>query len=575
MKMRLVTNSIKLSVLASPVYFLAVVLVSIASGLSYGFITMRTQIFFTMLENINSLEDTNVFYTSLMLFVVSIAVNFFLNGLLNYLIEIDARLISLKTNALLHKKVDTLAPIFFEDASNLEKLSLAREGAFINGYIAMIVVLFFTSTIPSIMSVSFFLFKINFILGFVFIGIAIPNLIVFKKMWKNYEDTNEELLRAQRKRNTIEQMLTSKTFFKETRTLNIESFLKPKFKSACEEYEQKSILLKLKNYKLNFKSNMVCLCFYVLTFSYALCLLLTNKIGIADFGVFFTSFSTMIFLIENIFDNDFSVVRDSIHELISLYSIFDATCESKLSIILTSAPEIIVQDVSFCYPGAEKACLQDINFRIKQNQVLAIVGENGAGKTTLSKLLIGLYEPTVGDVKLDNYNTKTHSFFHDISVVNQNFCTYYETIIENIKLGSCDKSETELETFYDVNAKKLFPDKDLQIGREFGGVELSMGKGQRLAILRGGYKDSFYLVLDEPTASIDPESESEIIRELQAMTENRTAIVVTHRLAFTKRADKILVLYNGKQIEFGSFDELMTNKGYFYEMFSKQAQWYK
>ena len=168
MKLRLVTNSIKLSFLASPSYFIAVVIVSVASGLSYGFITERTQIFFNVLENINTLGNVNIFYRSLIFCVVSLAVNFFLNGLINYLIEVDARLISLKTNKILHDKVNSLPTIFFEESNNLEKVSLVREGAFINGYIAMIVVLFFTSTIPSIISVSYFLSKINFILGFAF-----------------------------------------------------------------------------------------------------------------------------------------------------------------------------------------------------------------------------------------------------------------------------------------------------------------------------------------------------------------------------------------------------------------------
>ncbi|WP_038177292.1 ABC transporter ATP-binding protein, partial [Treponema pedis] len=315
MKLKLIINSIKLAFLASPFYFIFLIFVSVASGLSYGFVTQRTAIFFSTLENIKSAENFQFFYFNLTFFITALCLNFFLNGFINYLIEIDAKKISTITNIKLHKKINSFPVSFFESAENLEKISAAREGAFINGYIAMIVVTFFSSTIPSIISMSYFLFKINFTLGFSCIGIIIPNLIIFKKQWKNFEEADAGLLEAKRKRNYTEEMLTSKIFFKETRTLNIEPFLMEKYERHAIEYEDRSIFVKIQNLKLDLKSNIINFIFYILIFSFSLYLALNGKISISGFGTFFTSIGTMIFLIEQIFDNDFSVVRDSLPEL--------------------------------------------------------------------------------------------------------------------------------------------------------------------------------------------------------------------------------------------------------------------
>ena len=240
--------------------------------------------------------------------------------------------------------------------------------------------------------------------------------------------------------------------------------------------------------------------------------------------------------------------------------------------------------VSFSYPGAKEAALSDVSLTIGENETIAIVGSNGAGKSTFARLLLGLYDPTEGSVRIDGVDTRElnpkDSAGH-ISAVFQRFQCYKMSLRDNVILSDSRKpaDESMVEKALvkaDLDWKgNSFPDGlDTMLARDFGGTELSGGQWQRLAIARGFYRRHNLIVLDEPTAAIDPLEETAVYRKFAEMSKNKTAVVITHRLGSARIADRIVVLDHGRIAETGKHEELIGKKGLYYEMYTAQAKWY-
>lgn len=249
--------------------------------------------------------------------------------------------------------------------------------------------------------------------------------------------------------------------------------------------------------------------------------------------------------------------------------------------------EMIIEfdDVHFTYPGTEKKVLNGLNFKINHGEKVSIVGENGEGKTTMIKLLLGLFHPDSGEIRvggkpLNSYsqNVRRQLF----GPIFQDFIRYSMTIGENVGIGDIEKiNNNEAITAAMCKAKvdtfaEALPDGiDTLLGRDFeGGVDLSGGQWQRVAIARAFMGNKPILILDEPTSQLDPMAESRIYSEFAEMAKNRTAIFITHRLASTVITDRIFVIANGRVTLSGSHDELMEQGGLYADMFNSQKQWY-
>lgn len=238
----------------------------------------------------------------------------------------------------------------------------------------------------------------------------------------------------------------------------------------------------------------------------------------------------------------------------------------------TDGKTLELKDVYFKYPNAKDFAISGINLEINPGEKVAIVGINGSGKSTLSKLLLGEFEPTKGEVLIGGVSSKKlkePEIYDKRSQVSQFFNRYEMSLMENI---SFDKdlifSESDVKSF--VKKKEL--DLESVLGREFGGVELSGGEWQRIAILRGFNKNSEFITLDEPTSAIDPINEKEIYDFFDDNSDGKTEIIITHRLGAIKYVDRILVMENGKIIEDGDFRELTERQGKFKEIYDSQSE---
>lgn len=247
---------------------------------------------------------------------------------------------------------------------------------------------------------------------------------------------------------------------------------------------------------------------------------------------------------------------------------------------------IATRDLSFRYPQAEQHALSGVSLTIRPGERVALVGANGSGKTTLVKLLMGLFRPTAGELDYGDLPascTNPDALWNRSTAVFQDYTRFAFTLGENIGFGRWERMQEpgEIERAArrggaDAVAGRLPDGYETPLGREFeGGTELSGGEWQRVAISRGFMRDADLVVLDEPTASLDPKAEADVFRRFLAMAGGRTTIVVSHRLGSARLCDRILVLREGRLVEEGSHDELVAGNGEYARMWALQAGWYE
>ena len=260
--------------------------------------------------------------------------------------------------------------------------------------------------------------------------------------------------------------------------------------------------------------------------------------------------------------------------------------EGPLKVAHGQAHTIEFRHVSFIYPGTERKVLDDVNLVIRPGETLVLVGLNGAGKTTLLKLLTRLYDPTEGVILLDGEDIRAYNvkdLYSMYGIIFQDFGKYAVSVTENIHFGDIRKELKEEEirkaaeeadaTDYIGHLPGGFNTPLMRIFEEEG-IELSIGQWQKLAIARAFYSDSDVLILDEPTASLDPIAEQEIFNQFDRLRADKTTIFVSHRLSSATVASKIAVLEYGRLIEEGDHRTLMAKRGRYYELFSTQARRY-
>ena len=246
---------------------------------------------------------------------------------------------------------------------------------------------------------------------------------------------------------------------------------------------------------------------------------------------------------------------------------------------------IVFDNVTFRYPGAEVPALRGVSFELRAGQTLAVVGRNGAGKSTLVKLVCRLYDPTEGRILLDGVDLRDldpDELRARISATFQDFVTYQATAAENIALGDVsaieDRPRTERAAM-DGGAHDLImglPNGyDTPLGKWFDrGAELSGGEWQKIALSRAFMRDAQILVFDEPTSALDPISERELFARLHELARGRTTVYVSHRFSTVRQADRILLISDGKVAEEGTHNELLARDGEYAELFLAQASAY-
>lgn len=321
-------------------------------------------------------------------------------------------------------------------------------------------------------------------------------------------------------------------------------------------------------------------------YAYLIYCVISGAISIGSFAMYTGAVTTFAIAFRNVLDSlieiqTYDIYYDKLDEYLNLPKTLR---EGKELIDADRNHSIEFRNVSFQYSGSDVYALKNINITIPFGQKLSIVGENGAGKTTFVKLMTRMYDPTEGEILLDGVNIKTIDYEQYMSIfssVFQDYRLFSFSIKDNVAFAQPmdeDKVRDILEYVgFGEKLRSLQNGIDTSVFKNFdeAGFEPSGGEGQKLALARALYKDAPIVLLDEPTAAMDPKAEYELYQRFNEMVQGKTAVYISHRLSSAKFCDVIAVFRNGQIIEYGTHDELYSKGGLYKALFSMQSQFYR
>lgn len=329
---------------------------------------------------------------------------------------------------------------------------------------------------------------------------------------------------------------------------------------------------------------------YYLAYAVIVWRTIDGSLSIGDLTFLAGSFRRLRSLLEGQLSG-FSQLANQAQYLEDLFGFFEIEPAIVSSPEALSFPEplregFVFENVSFRYDGSERWALRDVSLALRAGEALALVGENGSGKTTLVKLLTRLYDPTEGRILLDGRDLRDYSvedLYRNIGVIFQDFVRYHLTAGQNIAVGRIEAREDAARIraaaeagMADEVIARLPAGYDQPIGKRFrGGVDLSGGEWQKIAIARAYMRKAQVLVLDEPTAALDARSEYEVFQRFRELTEDKTAVLISHRFSTVRMADRIIVLAEGQVEAAGTHEELLAAGGRYAELFELQAEGYR
>ncbi len=498
------------------------------------------------------------------------------------MVKIDSK-VGMELSMELGEKGARLSLVQYEDAEINNRLKRARDciqqGRFSDLSLSVFNIL---GEVLKVTSTLIVLAAFSPLLAVVSLLSVIPYFIVRAIRGKEFYELKKYQAASERKRDYLYHLFGDKRAVKELRIFGIEAYIEQKLYKTRDKMNRELWKFKKRDIGSFFLCDMLCKSGYVLSIVIAILLLLNNRL---EFGVLaaalvaFTSFqmAAKYFLISLGRIPECAAFVKDYYDFIDIGE--ETRGEEKFN---QNFEEIAVNHVDFSYPNAKRSAISDVSFHIKQKESIAIVGNNGSGKTTLVKLLTGLYKAQKGEIFYGEQNINSlnpKEFYENISIVSQDFIKYEMSLRENVgisdwkKMGDTEKirellKKMELPEFSDEDSLEQ------PLGSEFGGRELSIGQWQKLAIARGMFKKSSIIVLDEPTAALDPIMESNILKMFLKIAKEKTAIIVSHRIGICREVDKIIVMKNGRVTEIGNHKELLERKGEYYQLYKMQQKWY-
>jgi ATP-binding cassette, subfamily B, bacterial len=388
----------------------------------------------------------------------------------------------------------------------------------------------------------------------------------------------------------LRQAGATKEAAKELKLFNLASFFTDRFAKLSDVVYEQDVELARKRLGIGSILSFISTGGYYGAYTYVIWRTVTRGLSIGTFYFLTTAIMQASSNIQQVFST-LSGIADQALFLTDLLAFFqmEPTIRSKPNALPAPRPirrGFEFRDVSFQYPGNERRVIDHLNFSLRPGERVALIGENGQGKTTIVKLITRLYDPTEGQILLDGIDLREYALedlYREIGVIFQDFMRYEMTARENIAVGKIDTLE-DLNALKDAAHKSLadqviarLPGSyDQMLGRRFdGGVDLSGGEWQKLALARAYLRNAQLLVLDEPTAALDARSEFEVFERFAELTTGKMALFISHRFSTVRMADRIVVLENGRIAEEGKHDDLTLLGGRYAEMFELQAASYR
>jgi ATP-binding cassette subfamily B protein len=580
--LKVILFGLKVNMTALPGLFIGINVISIFHGVFHGFATFMTQQFYDSVESVLR-NRSSIRHACLMIAALGLSciVRELLNGLDNFMLDAAFSKLSGEMAKIIHGKMARIDPVCLEDTKLHDDINKAQEGSWTVSFILNIGVAIFTFYVPyfAFMGIYLYQLKPQFILAIVMVFIPVlAGQLMRTGIISKFEDRAAPI---RREYEYYEKAIAGREYFKETRILGAFRFFADRFGKSIDR-------LGKAEWEASRKTNLIELAMRGLTVAgYGGILfmlvkaLLADEISVGAFAAVFGSIGMMFGIMEEVIARHIGHMASNLGKAQNFMRFMELPERGGEKVNADFSEGIVLENVSFIYPNAESKSVDNVSFEIKAGETVAIVGENGAGKTTLIRLILGLYKPAEGVVRINGMDTAkadSKSLFGNVSGVFQNYQRYLMTLEENIRISDMSSSAEVCAAAEQVGVEvddASFPNGySTMLSREFDGVDLSGGQWQRIAIARGLYRVHDIIVLDEPTAAIDPLEESRIYKKFVEISKGKTSIIVTHRLGSTKIADRVIVMDKGKIAAIGSHDELMNDCELYRTMFNSQAEWY-
>jgi ATP-binding cassette subfamily B protein len=416
----------------------------------------------------------------------------------------------------------------------------------------------------------------------------LPAWLVSSRNSRVLHDFDTETTPLQRERRYLLETLTSRDHAKEIRAFDIGGLLRRRHDTLYDEYTAALRRVISKRLRRELLGDLFAACATVATLGLMLWLIDQGRLTLADagavvFGVLFLGqrLRTSVNFAGRLFEA--SLFLDDVFDFVALKPAAESARPRGRAPARFN--RLVVDDVTFTYPGAHRPSLRNVSLDIGHGEVVALVGENGSGKTTLAKQLAGLHTPTHGRILWDDVDIATcdpHQFRRSIAVIFQDFVRWALTARDNIGLGFDER-------LHDIDAvtaaarragadgflSRLPHGYDTVLSRLFsGGRDLSLGQWQRVALARALFRDAPFVIMDEPTAALDPLAEYRIFEAVRSALAGRSVLLISHRFSSVRLADRIFVLHDGEITEQGTHEDLMALGGRYARLFALQASAY-
>jgi len=435
------------------------------------------------------------------------------------------------------------------------------------------------SQVVSISGIIFILISFNVWLLPVSIVTIMPFLIVRIIRGQEFYKLRWFQASQRRKMNYLWGLFTDNRVAKEMRAFQFSDYIYDKWWNIKEEVTDEEFEFK----KKDSASLLICDLIRItgILMSLLLCLLMTANgfLSIGQFAACIAAFLQVQNMARDILVNVAELNTD-VHQLKDYYDFVDIGTMKKTGEKIDRIDTITLENISFQYPNTSNMALELISLKINSGEKVAVVGENGSGKTTLSKLIMNLFEPKSGELKINDIPFELidkDSFYKLISIVSQNSIQYKMSLKENITISDYKKlpaNDTINNILSYVGLEKHNEKQDELLGKDFGGLDFSGGEWQKIAIARALYKNSELVILDEPTSALDPSIENEMLNKFIDITKDKTAIIISHRIGFCKYVDNVIVLKEGRLVGYGPHDDLIKSNEYYKHLYFEQQKWY-
>jgi len=493
-------------------------------------------------------------------------------------------------NSMIIRKAISLDLQFFENPIFYDTLQNARRQADMSALSIVRSILQIIQQVITMISLIALLIRFSPWLAVIVFVAALPAFLSHSK----YAEMSFRALtrRAPESRllNYIEQLLTSNETVKEIKLFGLGEPLLKRYQELFTRFYEEDQAIARKRTLSGLGWGMLSQFVYYGSYAWIILRTIGGSNTLGDMTMFLSLFRQSQSSIRGLLDNlnslyESNLFLDNLMTFLELKPMLTVP-ENALTAPTNIQQGIEFRHVHFSYPGSEMEVLRDINLTIHPAERIALVGLNGAGKTTLIKLLTRMYDPTSGQILLDGIDLREydlHSLHERFGVIFQDFVRYQFTVKENIGFGQIEDMEnlTRIEEAAerggaDEVIAKLPQSYETMLGRRWEkGKELSGGEWQKIALARAFMRKAELLVLDEPTSSLDAEAEFEIFQRFNELMEGRIAVLISHRFSTVRMADRIVLLSEGRILEYGSHDELITLDGSYARLFKMQAEGYR